>query len=115
MSQDFLLSLAQAVTKGLERTGRTVTSAALIMVVVFAAFTGSRLLAFKAMGFGLAAAVLIDATVVRVVAVPATMRLLGRWNWWMPRWLDRLLPHLEAPAESTNAGSRNVESRDDAS
>ena len=101
----------QAVTKGLERTGRTVTSAALIMVVVFAAFTGSRLLAFKAMGFGLAAAVLIDATVVRVVAVPATMRLLGRWNWWMPRWLDRLLPHLEAPAESTNAESRNVESR----
>ena len=67
----------QAVTRGLERTGRTVTSAALIMVVVFAAFTGSRLLAFKAMGFGLAAAVLIDATVVRVVAVPATMRLLG--------------------------------------
>jgi RND superfamily putative drug exporter len=88
-----------AVTKGLERTGRTVTSAALIMVVVFAAFTGSRLLAFKAMGFGLAAAVLIDATVVRVVAVPATMRLLGRWNWWLPRWLDRLLPHLEPPVE----------------
>ncbi len=88
----------QAVTRGLERTGRTVTSAALIMVVVFAAFTGSRLLAFKAMGFGLAAAVLIDATVVRVVAVPATMRLLGRWNWWIPRWLDRILPHLEPPA-----------------
>lgn len=88
----------QAVTRGLEHTGRTVTSAALIMVVVFAAFTGSRLLAFKAMGFGLAAAVLIDATVVRVVAVPATMRLLGRWNWWLPRWLDRLLPHLEAGA-----------------
>jgi RND superfamily putative drug exporter len=88
----------QAVTSGLERTGRTVTSAALIMVVVFAAFTGSRLLAFKAMGFGLAAAVLIDATVVRVVAVPATMRLLGRLNWWLPRWLDRILPHLEPPA-----------------
>lgn len=90
----------QAVTRGLERTGRTVTSAALIMVVVFAAFTGSRLLAFKAMGFGLAAAVLIDATVVRVVAVPATMRLLGRWNWWLPGWLDRLLPHLEPPAQA---------------
>lgn len=89
----------QAVTRGLERTGRTVTSAALIMVVVFAAFTGSRLLAFKAMGFGLAAAVLIDATVVRVVAVPATMRLLGRWNWWLPGWLARLLPHLEPPAQ----------------
>ena len=88
----------RAVTRGLERTGRTVTSAALIMVVVFAAFTGSRLVAFKAMGFGLAAAVLIDATVVRTVAVPATMRLLGRWNWWLPGWLDRLLPHLEPPA-----------------
>ena len=89
----------QAVTRGLEHTGRTVTSAALIMVVVFAAFTGSRLLAFKAMGFGLAAAVLVDATVVRFVAVPATMRLLGRWNWWLPAWLDRLLPHLEAGAD----------------
>jgi RND superfamily putative drug exporter len=96
----------QAVTRGLERTGRTVTSAALIMVVVFAAFTGSRLLAFKAMGFGLAAAVLIDATVVRVVAVPATMRLLGRWNWWMPRWLDRLLPHLEPYATGTDSPAR---------
>ncbi len=96
----------QAVTRGLERTGRTVTSAALIMVVVFAAFTGSRLLAFKAMGFGLAAAVLIDATVVRVVAVPATMRLLGRLNWWIPRWLDRMLPHVEAGAGST-PGQRN--------
>ncbi len=85
-----------AVARGLERTGRTVTSAALIMVVVFAAFTASRLLAFKAMGFGLAAAVLIDATVVRVVAVPAAMRLLGDLNWWLPAWLDRLLPHLEA-------------------
>ena len=85
-----------AVAGGLARTGRTVTSAALIMVVVFAAFTASRILAFKAMGFGLAAAVLIDATVVRVVAVPATMRLLGDLNWWMPAWLDRLLPHLEA-------------------
>ncbi len=87
-----------AVAHGLERTGRTVTCAALIMVVVFAAFTGSRLLAFKAMGFGLATAVLVDATVVRVVAVPAAMRLLGRLNWWMPRRLDRLLPHLE-PAD----------------
>jgi len=89
-----------AVARGLERTGRTVTSAALIMVVVFAAFTASRLLAFKAMGFGLAAAVLIDATVVRVVAVPATMRLLGDLNWWLPAWLDRRLPHLESTTES---------------
>ena len=89
-----------AVAGGLERTGRTITSAALIMVVVFAAFTASRILAFKAMGFGLAVAVLIDATVVRVVAVPATMRLLGDLNWWLPTWLDRLLPHLETAAPS---------------
>ncbi len=100
----------QAVTRGLEHTGRTVTSAALIMVVVFAAFTGSRLLAFKAMGFGLAAAVLIDATVVRVVAVPATMRLLGRWNWWLPGWLDRLLPHLEAPGQRAPRNDANASS-----
>ena len=99
-----------AVARGLERTGRTVTSAALIMVVVFAAFTASRLLAFKAMGFGLAAAVLIDATVVRVVAVPAAMRLLGDLNWWLPAWLDRRLPHLES-ATPTAQGPRPVTRR----
>ncbi len=88
-----------AVARGLERTGRTVTSAALIMVVVFAAFAGGHLLAFKAIGFGLAAAVLIDATLVRVVAVPAAMRLLGEGNWWLPRSLARVLPHLEPAAD----------------
>ena len=89
-----------------------ITSAALIMVVVFGAFDlpGAGI---KQLGFGLAAAVLIDATIVRAMLVPATMRIAGRWNWWCPPWLDRLLPHLEAPAESTDAGSRNVESRDD--
>ena len=99
-----------AVAGGLARTGRTVTSAALIMVVVFASFTASRILAFKAMGFGLAAAVLIDATVVRVVAVPATMRLLGDANWWIPGWLDRLLPHLEP---GTAARARHARRREE--
>jgi RND superfamily putative drug exporter len=80
-----------AVATGLERTGRTITSAALIMVVIFAAFAGNRLLAFKAIGLGLAAAILVDATLIRLLVVPATMRLLGRWNWWFPERLARWL------------------------
>ncbi|NHC16107.1 MMPL family transporter [Motilibacter deserti] len=88
----------QAVALGLEHTARTITSAALVMVTVFAAFSSSRLLAFKAMGFSLAVAVLLDATLVRIVTVPALMRLMGRANWWTPRWLDRVLPRLEAVA-----------------
>jgi putative drug exporter of the RND superfamily len=54
----------------------------------------ARLVPIKSMGFGLAAAVLIDATLVRVVLVPAAMRLMGRWNWWLPKWLDRRLPNV---------------------
>jgi uncharacterized membrane protein YdfJ with MMPL/SSD domain len=83
-----------AVARGLESSARAITSAALIMVTVFAAFATSRLLPFKEMGFGLAAAVLIDATIVRTILVPAAMKLMGEWNWWMPRWLDRILPHI---------------------
>jgi putative drug exporter of the RND superfamily len=94
----------EAVGWGLEHTAAIITSAAAIMITVFGAFAFASLLPIKAMGFGLAAAVLIDATVVRVVLVPATMRLLGNWNWWLPRWLDRLLPTVSlegpvAPAE----------------
>ena len=81
-----------AVAHGLEATARTITSAALIMVTVFAAFAAGRLVPFKEMGFGLAVAVFLDATLVRVVLVPAAMKLMGRWNWWMPRSMDRLLP-----------------------
>jgi RND superfamily putative drug exporter len=90
-----------AVAHGLESTARTITSAALVMVTVFAAFAAGRLVPFKEMGLGLAAAVLIDATLVRTILVPATMRLVGRRNWWMPRAIDRWLPAiaLEAPAE----------------
>lgn len=81
-----------AVAIGLERTGGVITGAALIMIVVFAAFTLSSILVIKELGFALAAAVLVDATIVRVILVPATLRLLGDWNWWIPAWLDRLLP-----------------------
>jgi putative drug exporter of the RND superfamily len=95
-----------AVARGLERTARTITSAALVMVTVFAAFAAGRLVPFKEMGLGLAAAVLIDATLVRTILVPATMRLVGRRNWWMPRAVDRWLPTiaLEAPEADVQAG-----------
>ena len=75
----------EAIISGLGRTATTVTSAALIMVTVFGAFAGNRLLAFKAIGLGLAIAVLLDATVVRMVCVPAVMKLMGAANWWTPR------------------------------
>ncbi len=97
-----------AVARGLEGSGRTITSAALVMVTVFAAFASSRLIIFKELGLGLAVAVAVDATIVRTVLVPAVMKLMGRWNWWMPRWLDRALPSigLEAEAGDRQAGGR---------
>lgn len=85
----------EAVANGLERTGGVVTSAAAIMVAIFASFILTSIPEMKQMGFGLAAAVLIDATIVRAALVPAFMRIAGRWNWWMPKRLDRLLPSLE--------------------
>jgi putative drug exporter of the RND superfamily len=85
----------KAVTFGLTRTGRIVTSAALIIVVVGGSFAFTSILVTKAIGVGLAVAVALDATVIRILMVPAVMRLLGRWNWWIPAWLDRLLPRVE--------------------
>jgi RND superfamily putative drug exporter len=83
---------ATAVAEGLASTARVITAAALIMVFVFGSFVVSDLRALKLIGLGLAVAVAIDATVVRVVLVPATMELLGDANWWLPRWLQRLIP-----------------------
>jgi putative drug exporter of the RND superfamily len=85
----------EAVVDGLASTARVITAAAAIMVCVFGSFVASDDRAIKLIGLGLASAVLIDATLVRLVLVPATMELLGRRNWWMPRWLDRLLPRLD--------------------
>jgi uncharacterized membrane protein YdfJ with MMPL/SSD domain len=84
----------RAVSFGLARTGRIVTSAALIIVVVGLSFAFTSIVVTKAIGIGLAVAVALDATVIRVLMVPAAMRLLGRWNWWLPSWL-RWLPHIE--------------------
>jgi len=78
-----------AVADGLERSGRLITSAAAIMVAVFAAFALADIVLVKAMGFGMALAVALDATLVRILIVPATMRLFGDLNWWAPRWLRR--------------------------
>jgi RND superfamily putative drug exporter len=80
----------EAVATGIRRTASTVTAAAVVMVAVFAIFVTLRTLDIKQMGFGLAAAILIDATVVRAVLLPSVMKLLGEWNWYLPRWLEWL-------------------------
>jgi putative drug exporter of the RND superfamily len=80
----------EAVARGIERSGRIVTSAALIVVVVALSFAFADIVLIKALGIGMAIAVALDATVVRALLVPATMRLLGRWNWWMPAWARRV-------------------------
>ena len=85
---------ARAVEEGLASSARIITSAALIMTTVFASFALTGVPAIKEIGLGLAVAIAIDATVTRLVLVPAAMRLLGEWNWWMPDWLDRILPHV---------------------
>ena len=86
-----------AVATGLERSGRIVTSAALIVIVVAGSFAFADIVLIKALGVGIAIAVALDATVVRALLVPATMRLLGRWNWWLPRFVERRLPELVEP------------------
>jgi uncharacterized membrane protein YdfJ with MMPL/SSD domain len=93
------LSTEDAVAHGIKTTAGVVTSAALVMVGVFSIFVTLPILDVKQAGFGLAAAVLIDATIVRAVLLPATMKLLGDWNWYLPRWLNWLpkLEHTDAP------------------
>tara|TARA_B100000900_G_scaffold128534_1_gene108624 strand:+ start:18341 stop:20791 length:2451 start_codon:yes stop_codon:yes gene_type:complete len=81
-----------AVANGLQKTGRLITGAAAIMVVVFSAFGLSSVVILKQIGFGLALAILLDATIVRALVVPATMRLMGKANWWSPKWMNRLFP-----------------------
>ena len=97
-----------AVAAGLAKTARVITAAAAIMVVVFLAFVFSTEVFLKLMGVGMATAILVDATVVRMVLVPAVMQLMGRANWWIPGWLDRVLPRLDGeptPVPAT-AGER---------
>ena len=96
---------AGAVADGLAVTARVITAAAAIMVCVFGAFVLGPDRALKLFGFGMAVAVLVDATIVRLILVPATMELLGDKNWWLPGWLDRLLPvvHVEPHVDDPDA------------
>ena len=88
-----------SVADGLAATARVITAAAAIMVVVFGSFIGESDRIIKLFGVGLASAVLLDATIVRMLLVPATMELLGDSNWWLPRWLDRALPRVAVEGE----------------
>jgi putative drug exporter of the RND superfamily len=88
----------RAVADGLAKTARVITAAAAIMVVVFLAFVASPEVFLKLFGIGLASAIFLDATLVRMVLVPAVMQLLGKWNWWIPSWLERALPRIDVEA-----------------
>ncbi len=90
-------STSEAVSYGVTSTARLITGAALIIVAVFSGFAMGDLVMFQQMGFGIAAALLIDATVIRSVLLPAAMQQLGRWNWYLPAWLD-WLPRIEIEA-----------------
>jgi RND superfamily putative drug exporter len=85
-----------SVVRGLASTGRVISTAAAVMVAVFLGFATESDLVVQQLGVGMAVAILLDATIVRMVLVPATMTMLGHRNWWLPRWLDRLLPSIEA-------------------
>ncbi|MCA9822134.1 MAG: MMPL family transporter [Dehalococcoidia bacterium] len=95
---------AVSVARGLASTASVITAAAAIMIVVFLSFVLNDQRVVKEFGLGLAIAVFIDATVVRLMLVPATMELMGKWNWWLPSWMGRLIPHIslegEGPAHS---------------
>jgi RND superfamily putative drug exporter len=95
----------RAVADGLAKTARVITAAAAIMVVVFLAFLAAPDVFLKLFGIGLAAAIFLDATVVRMVLVPAVMQLLGSRNWWIPSWLERRLPQLDVERVAVGAAS----------
>jgi len=104
---------ARAVADGLAATARVITAAALIMVCVFAAFVLGDDRQLKLFGLGMAFAVAIDATVVRMLLVPATMELLGDRNWWIPKWLDRLLPKIDVEGHHLEAHHDDLPPRSD--
>jgi len=96
------------VADGLAATARVITAAALIMVCVFSAFVLGDDRQLKLFGLGMAFAVFIDATIVRMVLVPATMELLGSRNWWIPKWLDRILPKIDVEGHRHDSESPAV-------
>ena len=101
-----------SVVGGIATSARVITAAALIMISVFASFVLGDTPEIKMFGFGLAVAVALDATVIRMVVVPATMTLLGSRNWWLPGWLDRILPNLDIEGTGTLGPNPAVAGRD---
>jgi RND superfamily putative drug exporter len=97
----------RAVADGLAKTARVITAAAAIMVVVFLAFVASPEVFLKLFGIGLASAIFLDATLVRMVLVPAVMQLLGPRNWWIPDWLERILPRIEVEREASRVATES--------
>jgi RND superfamily putative drug exporter len=97
-----------SVADGLAATAHVITAAAAIMIVVFGAFLLEDNRVIKLFGVGLAAAVLLDASLVRMLLVPATMELLGDKNWWLPAWLDRILPNLNVEGPTDHPPIRHV-------
>ena len=101
-----------SVADGLAATAKVITAAAAIMVVVFGSFLLESDRTFKLMGTGLATAIFLDATIVRMLLVPATMELLGDRNWWLPKWLDRLLPNIDVEGHAELAAHPEVDDDD---
>jgi RND superfamily putative drug exporter len=98
----------EAVADGLAKTARVITAAAAIMVVVFLSFVAAQDVFLKLFGIGLATAILVDATIVRMVLVPAVMQLLGPRNWWIPDWLEKILPRLDVEKAAPAAAGRSA-------
>ena len=96
------MSTDEAVRQGITSTAGTVTSAAIVMVGVFAVFATLSFLDLKELGVGLAVAVLIDATIIRAILLPASMRVLGDWNWYLPKWLE-WLPRVGSESDATQS------------
>jgi RND superfamily putative drug exporter len=90
-----------AVTQGLAKTGRLVTAAGLIMFAAFMGFVAGSIVGLQQFGLGLAAAILIDVTIIRALLVPSAMKLFGRWNWWLPEGAARIFRVEPSPLEST--------------
>jgi RND superfamily putative drug exporter len=99
----------QAVAEGLAASAGTISSAALILVCVFAVFVGTGLPIIKELGLGAAVAIGVDATLIRLILVPATMELFGRWNWWLPRPLERLVAMSNEAMMTTNTEKTRAE------
>ncbi len=98
----------RAVADGLAKTARVITAAAAIMVVVFLAFLSDPNVFLKVFGIGLATSIFVDATIVRMILVPSVMQLLGDRNWWIPGWLERILPDLDIEARTASAAGRGT-------